>query len=56
MGKVGTWLGKSKGEGNGDGNDVRVVNGDRHGGGGGAGRRKQGKRIKRGGMERGECG
>ena len=44
--------GKSKGRGNG----IRVQIGDRHGGGGVVGHRKQGKWIKWGGMERSECG
>ena len=47
-------LGESKGDGSGNGIGVRIR--DRHGGGGDAGHRKQGKRLKWGGMERSECG
>ena len=47
-------LGEGKSEGS--GNVIGVQVGDRHGGGGGKGHRKQGKRLKWGGMERSECG
>ena len=56
VGTVGNLLGESKGKGNGDGSDVLFGIVGRHGGGGGAGSRKQGKRLKWGVMERGECG
>ena len=56
VGKVGNLLGERKGEGNVDGSNARFGIGDRHGGGGGVVSRKQGKRIKWGGMERGKCG
>ena len=46
-------LGEVKSEGNGD--VIRVRIGDRHGGGGDVRRRKQGKRLEWGGMERSEC-
>ena len=45
-----------EGESEGSGNGIRVRFGDRHGGGGDAGHRKQDKRIKWGVMERSECG
>ena len=47
-------LGEGQGEVSGNGIGVRL--GDRHGGGGGARNRKQGKRLKWGGMERSKCG
>ena len=53
--KVGNLLGEIKGKGNGDGIDVWFGIGGRNGGGGGVVSRKQGKRIKWNGMERGEC-
>ena len=52
---VGNRLGKSQGKGKGDGIGVRFGLGVRHRGGSGAGNRKQGKQLKWGGMERGEC-
>ena len=54
VGPDGYILGEGKGKGNGNVIGVRV--GDKHGGGRGAGHRKQGKRLKWGGMERSECG
>ena len=45
-----------EGQGKGSGNRIGVQLGDRHGGVGGSGNRKQDKRLKWGGMERGECG
>ena len=54
VGSVGHRLGECQGEGNGNGIGVRFR--VRHGGGGGKGNRKQGKRLKWGGMERSECG
>ena len=45
-----------EGQGKGSGNVIGVQLGDRHGGGGGEGNRKHGKRLKWGGMERSECG
>ena len=54
VGIEGYRLGEGKGEGSGNGIGVR--SGDRHGGGGDAGHRNQGKRLKWGGMERSECG
>ena len=54
VGSVGHRLGEGQGKEN--GNRIGVRLGVRHGGGGGAGNRKQGKRIKWGGMERSECG
>ena len=53
MGPEGNRMGEGKREGIGDGIGFQI--GDRHGGGGDAGRRKQGKWIKWGGMERSEC-
>ena len=47
-------MGEGQGEINGNGFGVRIRN--IHGGGGGTGNRKQGKRIKWGGMERSKCG
>ena len=55
VGSVGHRLGEVQGKGNGDRIGVRFGFGIRHGGGGGAGNRKQGKRLKWGGMERSEC-
>ena len=49
----GNRLGEGKSEGSGDGIVVRI--GDRPGRGDDAGRRKQGKRLEWGGMERSEC-
>ena len=54
MGSDGHRLVEGQGEGSRNGIGVRI--GDRHVGGGGAGHRKQGKRIKWGRMERSECG
>ena len=54
VGSDGHRLGEGQGEGSGNGISVRI--GDGHGGGGGAVNRKQGKRLKWGGMERSECG
>ena len=54
VGSDGHRLREGKGEGNGNGFGVRI--GDGHGGGGGTGNRKQGKRIKWGGMEWSKCG
>ena len=56
VGSVGHRPRESQGEGNGDEIGVRFGFGVRHGGGGGVGNRKQGKRLKWGGMEWGECG
>ena len=54
VGTVDHRLGEGQGKGNGNGIDVRI--GVRHERGGGARNRKQGKRLKWGGMERSECG
>ena len=54
VGSDGHRLGEVKGEGS--GNVIGVRLGDIHRGGGGAGNRNQGKRIKWGGMERSKCG
>ena len=56
VGPVGNRLGKIQGKRNGDGIGVRFGFRVIHGGGGGAGNRNQGKRLKWGGMERSECG
>ena len=52
VGPEGNRLVEGKSEGSGDGIRVRI--GDRHGRGGNTGRRKQGKRLEWGGMERNE--
>ena len=54
MGLDGHRLGE--GQGGGSVNGIGVQIGDRRGGGGGAGHRRQGKRIKWGGMERSDSG
>ena len=54
VGPDGYRLGEGKSEGSGNGIGVRI--GDRHGEGGDAGHRNQGKRINWGGMERSKCG
>ena len=54
LGTVRHRLVEGQGEGNGNGIGDRL--GVRHGGGGGTGNIKQGKRLKWGGMERSECG
>ena len=53
VGAEGHRLGEGQGEGSGNRIGVRLR--ERHGGGVGAGNRKQGKRLKWGGIERGEC-
>ena len=53
VGPEGNRLGEGKIEGSGDGIGVRI--GYRHGRGGNTGRRKQGKRLEWGGMERNKC-
>ena len=55
VGSVGHRLGEGQGEGNGDRIGVRFGFRVRHGGGGGAGNRKQGKRLKWVRMGRSEC-
>ena len=54
MGAEGHILGEGQGEGS--GNKIGVRLGDRHGGEGSSGNRKQGKWLNWGVMERDECG